>query len=123
MPSYIGSGAFYENNIITKVIIPDSVTEIGDAAFQACESLETVVIGNGVREIGDAAFDNCDSLQSVYYNGTQAEKELKLTIDNSLDYNNDLINATWYYFNENTNETASGNYWYYDNGEIKTFTV
>ena len=32
----IGSDAFYYANKITKVILPDSLTELGDSAFMGC---------------------------------------------------------------------------------------
>ena len=57
--------AFKNNDKITKVLIPDSVTEIGDNAFDDCESLKSVTIPDSVTTIGDWAFDSCDSLESV----------------------------------------------------------
>ncbi|MBQ2809269.1 MAG: leucine-rich repeat domain-containing protein [Clostridia bacterium] len=57
--------AFYERGGITKVTIPDSVTEIGYDAFYSCDSLTSVTIPNSVTEIGSYAFGYCDSLTSV----------------------------------------------------------
>ena len=57
--------AFYNNDNITSVVIPDSVTSIGDDAFYSCSSLTSVSIGNGVTSIGDVAFYGCSSLTSV----------------------------------------------------------
>jgi hypothetical protein len=61
----IGPAAFQFNNIVTSVIIPNSVTSIGTNAFEGCSYLATVVIGNGVTSIEDSAFDLCTSLTSV----------------------------------------------------------
>ena len=57
--------AFYENNKIIKVIIPNSVTSIGGSAFEDCTSLTSVTLGNSVTSIGDGAFAYCTSLTSI----------------------------------------------------------
>ena len=57
--------AFCQNNTISSVIIPDSVTSIGEAAFGSCGSLTSVVIGDSVTSIGERAFSSCASLTSV----------------------------------------------------------
>ncbi|MBR2381941.1 MAG: leucine-rich repeat domain-containing protein [Clostridia bacterium] len=61
----IWSGAFYENDAIISVVMPDSVTSIGYRAFEYCTSLTSVTIGNGVTSIGTLAFDFCKSLTSI----------------------------------------------------------
>ena len=57
--------AFYDNDNLTSVIIPDSVTSIGIYAFSNCSSLTSITIGNSVTSIGDYAFYSCSSLTSV----------------------------------------------------------
>ena len=57
--------AFYENQTITSIVIPDSVTSIGSYAFQYCYSLTSVVIPDSVTSIGEWAFFECGSLTSV----------------------------------------------------------
>ncbi len=84
----IGEMAFIENDALTSVVIPDTVTEIGEFAFASCYnltevklpsgltkireytfmgcfSLNEIVIPNSVIEIGIGAFLNCDKLTSV----------------------------------------------------------
>ena len=61
----IYSKAFYDNDAITSVIIPNSVTSIGDFAFYSCDRLTSVVIGDSVTSIGYYAFHGCSSLESV----------------------------------------------------------
>ena len=62
----IGRFAFSHYMSLTSVTIPDSVLTIGDEAFSNCKSLKDVTIGNHLTSIGDFAFSNCGSLQSVY---------------------------------------------------------
>ena len=57
--------AFYNNDLITHVVIPDSVTSIGDNAFDNCSALKSVVMGDGVTSIGNYAFSNCSALKSL----------------------------------------------------------
>ena len=61
----IGDDAFYGCTSLTSVTIPDSVTSIGDGAFYGCSSLTSVTIGNSVTSIGDYAFCYCYSLTSI----------------------------------------------------------
>lgn len=60
----ISDSAFYNCNL-TSVIINDNVTRIESAAFKGC-SLTSVTIGNGVTRIGYEAFRDCNNLTSVY---------------------------------------------------------
>lgn len=61
----IGSQAFYQNQTIQSVAIPDSVTAIGSYAFRECASLTDVTIGSGVETIEKQAFAKCASLENV----------------------------------------------------------
>ena len=49
----------------SKVVIPDSVTEIGECAFRCCRSLKEITIPDSVTEIGKYAFRNCKSLEKI----------------------------------------------------------
>ena len=61
------AGNLYLNNeLVTDLIIPDSVTSIGDRAFYGCDSLTSVTIPDSVTSIGNWAFYHCDSLKEVY---------------------------------------------------------
>ena len=56
---------YLNGNLVTDLVIPDSVMSINDAAFFGCTSLTSVTIPDGVTSIGSAAFYGCSSLTSV----------------------------------------------------------
>ena len=66
----IGSYAFSGCDSLTSVIIPDSVTSIGYGAFEGCSSLTSVTIPDSVTSIGAEAFYGCDGLTSVIFEET-----------------------------------------------------
>jgi len=61
----IGDSAFYGCTSLTHVTIPNSVKHIGYSAFRGCTSLIHVTIPNSVERIGDSAFYGCTSLTHV----------------------------------------------------------
>ena len=61
----IGNSAFREHCDLTKVTIPDGVTNIGKYAFSECSSLEKVNIPDGVTIINAYCFDRCSKLQKI----------------------------------------------------------
>ena len=64
-PLAFASNLYFNNELVTKLVIPDSVTSIGDYAFYNCDSLTNVVIPDSVTEIGYGAFSDCSSLTNV----------------------------------------------------------
>jgi hypothetical protein len=62
----IADSCFADCDIITSVVLPDTVTTIEDYAFNTCEDLEYIYLPDGLQNIGVSAFDYCDELAYVY---------------------------------------------------------
>ena len=61
----IGEEAFFDNDKITSITFPESVTEIAKYAFCKCDGLTEVVIPDAVTILGEGAFSECKNLVSV----------------------------------------------------------
>ena len=66
----IGNYAFANCKSIVNVTIPESVTTIGDSAFSHCENLTDIEIPDGVTSIGSSVFESCSSLKSITIPGS-----------------------------------------------------
>lgn len=60
----IGDEVFYQNEALTSVTIPATVTTIGDSAFYRCTNLKYMDLTN-VETIGKNAFSGCTNLAEV----------------------------------------------------------
>ncbi len=67
----IGDSVFEEDEDITGIDIPASISSIGEGAFRNCKNLRTVTVGDGMTVdeygtgIGEGAFYNCTLLENV----------------------------------------------------------
>lgn len=61
----IGKNAFQRCFLIEEMIIPDSVIEIGDGAFSECLNLKKIEISRSVSSIGKGIFGGCRELRSI----------------------------------------------------------
>lgn len=62
----INRNLYLNNELITSLVIPDSVTSISDSAFDGCcKSLTDVTISNSVTNIGNSAFSRCNNLVNI----------------------------------------------------------
>ena len=55
----VGKNAFYSNEELISITLPNSVKIIGEQAFRNCNRLERVKLGNSVTTIGNYAFAYC----------------------------------------------------------------
>ena len=74
----IGEGAFARCSSLTSVEIPNSVTSIGSSAFSDCNNITSVTISNSVTSIGSKAFANCNKLTTVNIPNTITNIEQEL---------------------------------------------
>lgn len=65
-PLYYAKNLYVNNQLVTKLIIPDGVTNINNWAFRNCTSFTSIVIPDSVQRMGKGAFDRCSSLESAY---------------------------------------------------------
>ncbi|MCQ2331266.1 MAG: leucine-rich repeat domain-containing protein, partial [Paludibacteraceae bacterium] len=61
----IAAGAFYGNKTISRLVIPEGISEIADATFYQCENLQEVVIPQSVTKVGKLAFAECGKLKKA----------------------------------------------------------
>ena len=61
----ISDYAFHKYNSLIEVTIPNSVNSIGNNSFKGCANLMSVSISDGTTLIGASAFSECNSLTSI----------------------------------------------------------
>lgn len=64
-PTACGKKLYLNGELLTELIIPDSITAISPYAFLGCTELSKVVLNDNVTSIGDYAFWNCGNITSV----------------------------------------------------------
>ncbi len=61
----IADNTFFEQRLLTGVVIPDSVVSIGNQAFCLCSGLTSITVPDGITNIGISAFADCGNLTSI----------------------------------------------------------
>ena len=56
---------YLNGELVTDLVIPDTVTEIQDYAFVGCSSLRSVVVPDSVTRMNNAVFNGCNNLESL----------------------------------------------------------
>ena len=66
-----GSALYFNGELVTNAVIPDSITSIKNRSFYGCSSLTSVTIPDSVTSIGDYAFDDCSKLKDIAFAGSK----------------------------------------------------
>ncbi len=61
----LAESAFYENEDLVTLSLPEGLEVIGPAAFAGCTSLTHIQLPSTLREIGEGAFLGCTSLKTI----------------------------------------------------------
>ena len=90
-PLYYANNLYLNGNLLTELVVPNSVVEIKDYAFNNCANLVSVAIPSCVTSIGDDAFAGCSNVEKLnldcavignWFSGVSAIKEV--TIGNNV---------------------------------------
>ncbi len=65
--TYVYSGSFSSNSILTEVVIGDACTNISGNCFQNCLGLKKITIGSSLREVGMGCFASIQGGQNPQY--------------------------------------------------------
>lgn len=85
---------YFNDEKITNLVIPESVTTLKEYAFQNCVGLESVTIGDNVKKIKSYSFYRCDNLTNVVLgNGVEEIEEYAFRECDKLPVYNDGVYA------------------------------
>lgn len=84
-PLSYAQNLFIDNELVTDLIIPETVSAIKDKSFIGATCLTSVIIPNSVTSIGKSAFENCTNLISI-----------SIPVSVTEVYNSSFSNTGWY---------------------------
>lgn len=83
-PLTVASNLYLKGELVTDLIIPESVSRIGPFQFYGCTSLKSVTIPDSVTSIGDLAFKGCSNLTVIY--GQYGSEAMRYANDNGIKF-------------------------------------
>ena len=89
----IGNNAFNGCELLTSVVIPDSVYRLDNTVFENCKSLTEITLSKNIEKLSIYCFTGT-SLKTVYYGGSEADRE---NIEFDVGNNKIKKTATWVY--------------------------
>ena len=92
----VGEDVFNNCAYLVTATLPGGLTHISRYAFSYCTRLTSITIPDSVTTIGFGAFYWCNNLTDVYYGGTE-EQWRSISVDNTVNGNTSLLNATIHY--------------------------
>ena len=75
---------FMDNEKLTSVVLPNSLTTIGFRMFGGCSALSSITLPNSLTTIGEEAFYGCSSLSSISFPNSITTIEKSAFIDCNL---------------------------------------
>ncbi|MBR3596338.1 MAG: leucine-rich repeat protein [Clostridia bacterium] len=63
--SEVNTYAFYSQDYLEKVVLPDGITHIGEYTFSECENLQSIRLPETLESIGNYAFYKCSNLSDI----------------------------------------------------------
>ena len=61
----IKARAFFAQEHLTTVVMPNTITVVGDSAFARCNHLTALEFSNNLEKLAESVFEGCSSLKSV----------------------------------------------------------
>lgn len=66
----LAPGCFRDCDLLTTIVLPDTIVEVGREAFAGCTELRGLFLPQGTEQIGPRAFAGCINLESIYIPGS-----------------------------------------------------
>ncbi|MBQ4269018.1 MAG: leucine-rich repeat protein, partial [Clostridia bacterium] len=129
-PLYYAKNLYLNNELVTELVIPNTVTEIKAYAFYNCSNLTSVVIGDSVTSIGKRAFAYCNSLTEMTLPFVGASKDATgyqavfgYIFGYTTSSSSDTISGATYQYYDSSSSSSYKYYHYYIPTSLKKVTI